>query len=509
MLKTESLILLVNSLSRSEKKTFSLSSKRYKKLPDYFVLYDLINRNKNIDPFELKNKFQSKCKDSSFDSSVKYLYDILLDSILTLKTEQDNYFLLLNKILKAKILFEKSLFEEGFSVLNNVITSSEKLENYYTLLFASKLELDQLLTLNFPEMNEKVLLNKQFRLSKVLRLIMKINEQSSIFELLKYRIIYKGNIRSEKQKLELNDLVVSEMSIMSSSNLENFEINKLHQLFQANYLISVGDYKSALRSFSELNRLFETNKQFWGKPPIYYLQTIEGVLDSLRGIKNYKGMDYFIEQLRKIESTSINFNANVNSLIFLYNLFPKLDSGDFLGAMNLLKTNINFLYNKLQLLNLTRQAELCLYAALVFFVNKDYKNAHKYINMIILLKGKEFYYIPLFRTIRLVNLMILHGLKDYDLIRYETRSIKREIKDSEKGYEIEKSMLRFVNMQNLPITERKRNVLWEKICKELELFRHDIFEQQVLKIFDFSAWIESKITKIPLSNILKNNYIET
>ena len=91
--------------------------------------------------------------------------------------------------------------------------------------------------------------------------------------------------------------MVSEMSIVASSNLENFEINKLHQLFQANYLISVGDYKSALHSFYELNNLLEGNKHLWSDPPIYYVFTLEGVLDSLRSLRNYDGMTHFIHQL--------------------------------------------------------------------------------------------------------------------------------------------------------------------------------------------------------------------
>jgi hypothetical protein len=77
------------------------------------------------------------------------------------------------------------------------------------------------------------------------------------------------------------------------------------------------------------------------------------------------------------------------------------------------------------------------------------------------------------------------------------------MKDFDMGYQIEKGMLRFLNKQDIPATNRKRDLLWDKISNELELFRHDIFEQQVLRIFDFTAWIESKIRKIPLNEVLK------
>jgi hypothetical protein len=74
------------------------------------------------------------------------------------------------------------------------------------LLIASRLELEYLLALNFPQIDEKLLLNKQFRINEVMRITQKINQQSALYELLKHRVLHKGNIRSEQQKNELNDL---------------------------------------------------------------------------------------------------------------------------------------------------------------------------------------------------------------------------------------------------------------------------------------------------------------
>jgi hypothetical protein len=501
MLNSESLILLVNSMTMSELKAFRMSNRPPKKLPGYLLLFDIILSNKNITTDSLRSKFLDKSRSKSFNTAVNYLYKVLLDTFLELRQHQDSYFTLFNLIMKAKILYEKSLYEDCFDLINKIIADAKKSENYYALLLVSRLELEYLLALNFPHVDEKAVLNKHYRINEIISIIRKINEQSSLYELLKYRVVHYGNVRSQQQKNNLNDLVVSEMSMIASSNPQNFEIKKLHQLFQANYLISVGDYKSALRSYIELNNLFEKNMHLWDNPPIYYLLTLDGVLDSLRSIRNYSGMEYFIEQLKKLESPSVNFNANVSCMIFLYELFPNLDRGNFVSSASHMEKFRDTLFNKLQLLSLTRQAELCIYASLVSFGNKDFKKAHKFINMIFI-KGKDYYYMPLYRTIRLVNLMILNELGDFKLISYETRSMRREMKDFGKGYQIEKAMLSFLNKQNLPANNTERNKLWEKVSGELELLNQNVFEQQVLRIFDFTAWIESKIRRIPLNEIL-------
>ena len=507
MSKSAALISLINSMSKPEKKAFKMASARSHSVPHYMSLYNLVSKDKAVTADSLRVQYLKLHSGASFDTTVKYLYKILLDTMLELRKEQDSYYSLFDKILKARILFEKSLFEECFDLLGKVITSARKLENYYALLIASRLELEYLLTLNFPHLDEKTLLNKHFRVNEVLRVIQKINQQSALYELLKHRVIHKGNIRSEKQKNELNDLVVSEMSIVASSNVENFEIKKLHQLFQANYLISVGDYKSALRSFYELNNLLESNKHLWSNPPIYYLLTLEGILDTLRSLKNYEGMTYFIAQLKKLSNPSLNFNANITCLIFLYELFPMLDKGDFIACEKLMKQYNDELFKKTQLLSMARNAELSLYTSLIYFGLKNYDKAQRSLSKIILI-GKTYSYLPLYRTIRLVNLMILYEKKDFDLIKYETRSIKRDMNIVGKEYKIERSVLSFVNKQNLPMSGIKRKVIWEKIREEVNLMHHDVFEQQIIRLFDFSAWIESKIRKIPWSEVLANRELK-
>jgi hypothetical protein len=298
----------------------------------------------------------------------------------------------------------------------------------------------------------------------------------------------------------LNDLVYSEISIVASQNLDNFEISKLHQLFQSNYLISVGDYKSALNSYIELSNLFESNKHLWSNPPIYYLHTLEGVLESLRGIRNYEGMLYFINQLKGIGSQSSGFRINITCITFLYELFPFLDSGDFPACMKLMNSYQEILYDKLFSLTRARQAELCLYTALIHFGNTEYQKAHKFLNQIIL-RGKNYYNLPMYRTIRLVNLMILYKLGDFELIRYEIRSMKRDSTESIKDYRIEQFLFKFLTRE-LPSVPMKRERLLRKTLAEFAGISQNVFEKQILRIFDFTAWVESQIRRVPLSEVL-------
>lgn len=504
MLKSESLIHLINNLTKQEKKEFSLyiSNKPEK---DYIFLFRLIDDKKISDPEELKMSFLAAKPASSFNTVVIYLFDLLIDILTRLRTEQDSYYLLFNELLHARVLYEKSMYQECFQVLKKVKEKAVYYENHFALLVAQRLELNYLLTLDFEDMDEQKLLNKQYKMNNTLKSIRQLNEQSSLYELLKYRMINRGASRSLEETQKLDDLVTSEISIVASAGVENFEIKKNHQLFQANYFITVGDYKAAFNSFVELNKLFEENSHLWNNPPVYYLMTVEGMLESLRIMHNYEGMNYFIEKLAKLSSPSSSFQLNVTYVIFIYRLFSFIDAGDFDKAGIWIAEHQASLIDKMLLLKEQQQAEMSLYIALIHLGNGEYRKARKRLSATI---GRgHLYSLPLFRTIRIVNVMIHYELGDVDYIQSEIRSIKREMSKN-KGYnlKVESFLLKFLNYSFADTNRKKRAEIWESMAEEVHALYADKYETQILRKFDFVAWVEAKIFEVPLSDILKREH---
>jgi hypothetical protein len=504
MLKSESLIHLINNLTKQEKKEFSLyiSNKPEK---DYIFLFRLIDDKKISDPEELKMSFLAAKPASSFNTVVIYLFDLLIDILTRLRTEQDSYYLLFNELLHARVLYEKSMYQECFQVLKKVKEKAVYYENHFALLVAQRLELNYLLTLDFEDMDEQKLLNKQYKMNNTLKSIRQLNEQSSLYELLKYRMINRGASRSLEETQKLDDLVTSEISIVASAGVENFEIKKNHQLFQANYFITVGDYKAAFNSFVELNKLFEENSHLWNNPPVYYLMTVEGMLESLRIMHNYEGMNYFIEKLTKLSSPSSSFQLNVTYVIFIYRLFSFIDAGDFDKAGMWIAEHQASLIDKMLLLKEQQQAEMSLYIALIHLGNGEYRKARKRLSATI---GRgHLYSLPLFRTIRIVNVMIHYELGDVDYIQSEIRSIKREMSKN-KGYnlKVESFLLKFLNYSFADTNRKKRAQIWESMAEEVHALYADKYETQILRKFDFVAWVEAKIFEVPLSDILKREH---
>lgn len=504
MSKTDSIISLINSLSRTEKKYISTYLTNTEK--SYFVLYKSIVKKPQITKEQLKKDFLSIYPQGAFDITIHYLYEKLLDLLLGLRRHKDPLYDLFQKIGSAKMLYERSMFNECFSLLKECTAEAKKNEFFDILIIIQKLELEYLLYLNFPNISEQELYHKQYQQNDAIKKLRKIIDQSSLYGLLKHRIIYKGNIRTAEQKKMMTDLTVSELYLSASSDADNFEISKNHQLFQASYLINEGSYTMALNAYKELNRLFEQNPHGLSSPPVYYLSVLEGTLTNLRAIGQYDEIPYYLEKLEHLKTdTAAEFQINVSCLIFQYKLIPWLDKGDFEKCMEIFTAQKENLYNRFSWLSPVRQCEFLLYASIIYIGCKKYKEAHRLINNAIFENNIE--YLPIMRTIRIVRLIAYYELGDFDMIASETQSIRRSLSlKKERHYKVEHQMLWFLNKQRLPIQVSAREKLWNKLEQELNELYNDPLENQVLVFFDFIAWIEAKILKKNLSETLNKNF---
>lgn len=497
MTNAEVLIELVGSLSKNEKRSFRLGKKS---TADYIVLFDLIDKNGLTSVDELKDAFEKIQKSSVFNVTVSYLYKLLLDKLLALRQNADTDYSLMSQILKAKILFEKSIFPAALDILRKVKEDARELERNEALVMASRLEMDYLTYLNMPSISEEELINKHYSLSNALAALRNLYEQSSLYELLMHRMIYKGAVRSSFQKDSLNDLVYKEYDLSRKAS-RSFEAQKRHLLFQSGFLMAIGDELSASEVLVQLNGLMTDNPGF--DNPLFYVAVLENMLENLRGMKRYDQMPDFIERLRLISHPSHILRMHIEALVGLYSLLPLLDHGEFRQAKDFIDKCEALQPDAVEKLNPSMESKISLYSSLVHIGLKDYKLARKALVRPIMNKTCD---LPIHRILRITSLIIHHKMNDVDYIYSETRSLKREMAKSGKAYRMESLILEVVGKGSYALmSTRKREQIWEKIKPRLDDIRQDVFEAQLLKIFDFSAWMESEVLRTSFSETLRHN----
>lgn len=189
--------------------------------------------------------------------------------------------------------------------------------------------------------------------------------------------------------------------------------------------------------------------------------------------------------------------------LFLYELVCLLGTGCFAAARTLLEDCEEQLFNKTALLGADMQLRLYLYASIVHLCCGKLANARKSMKKIFG-SGKLFHTFPLYKTARLINLLIQAKLGNYNFFENEINSIKRNIQFEKQVHVTEKLLFRFVMAYPLPSFEKARTKLWIPYQKEIRKIREDKYEKQLLSTFDMLAWIESKLTGNALEDVIRS-----
>lgn len=479
-------IRMVKSLSKVEKRQFKLATKKQAGSKDYLDLFDIIDQTDTPDAETIREKFTKLHPRASLDNTARYLLKVLTDCLIQTKTKDDSLFRLLHGLMRVNILQERSLSDEAYKELKKLEQVAVDSQNHFIQYMICRQELNYLSDHNFHGFSEKGLIKMQMKARDVLKEVRNTQEHYSLYELLKHRLIHSGKILSEEGKKQLDDLILSEMGLVTTRAKNNFGSQKLHLLFQSFFFTDIGDYRSALKTFYVLNKLFEENVGLWSTPPLDYFSSLDGILDSLRAIGYYEEMTYYIEKTEQLDNVSYPeyFRFLVRKTAMIYRLVFFLNTGRHEEAITCISNSDPDLLKAYSLIDDEKQSELLFYIASAYLKAGNTKKAQKHINEIVL-TGKVNYQSVVYKAARLMGMIIHYENNNLDYLDYEIRSYKRAFQHKGKFLETEKIFLKAIKLHPGLTSSHRNDQQWKKIAAAIAAVEHDKYEQQLRKYFDF------------------------
>lgn len=490
-------VRLVKSLSSVEKRQFKLATKKQAGRKDYLDLFNIIDQCDAINLDDLKEKFKKTHPGAPPDNAAKYLLHLLTDNLILTKIKKDRSFQLLHGLMRIRILEERSITKEAHKELRKIGQKAASAQDDLIQYLIFRKEMEYLSHQSFRGTTEKQLIELQMTGRGLIKNLHNIHEHQSLYELLKYRLMHSGKILSEGDKKRLNDLILNEIGLVTGRIKRNFESQKLHLLFQSFFFTDTGDYKSALKTFYSLNRLFEQNTVLWENPPVDYLTALDGILDSLRANGYYEDMEFYISKMEQLNNHSYPeyFHFLIHKTVMIYKLVALIGNKRLDKAVHYIKESDVRLLKAYKLIDDEKQNELSFYISLIYFMARDFKKAHKYINEVVLI-GEVKYHSVIYRACRLLNILIYYEEKnDLEYLDYEIRSYKRPFQKKNKLLKTEKLVLKIISMNPDFNKSAKNNILWGKISPLVVSIEKDRYEKQILKYYDFVGWARKKFGK--------------
>jgi hypothetical protein len=488
-------IRLVKSLSGPEKRSFKLYARRQSGSRDYLDLFNIIDDCSNPETTRIAKAYAKKHSSASLHSAARYLVKVLTDCLIQLKWDKDPLFQSLQGIMRVRVLLERSLPEEGHRELKKIRAQAQVQQQHFIEYITYRSELNHLSDANFPDMGDRALVETQMKAKSLLRNLNHIHDHHSLLELLKYRLVHAGKISSEENKKKLNDLVLSEMALVSGKSEHSFAAQKLHLLFQSFFFTDIGDYRSALKTFASLNRLFEQHLSLLDNPPLDYLSALSGILDSLHMLKHHEQTPFYIEKVMQMDRPDYPeyFRCQVRKTTVVYQLIQLLVQQKFREAVNHLRTLPADLLSAYHMVNEEKQWELYFFSSLAHLGLRDWKKAHQYVNDVMLRHAFHTQWL-ICKATRLLNIIIYYEKGDTDYIDYEIRSYRRLFG---KQQLLRSEMIFFKFIKICPDVGRKKlpDLQHKKLLQEITSVQKDPYERQLDKYFDLIAWVSTKLAR--------------
>jgi len=483
---------LIKSLSATEKKYFRLYCHKLKNAKDYLLLFDLAIARGKADRETWEEQFRKKYPSKSFENTANYLYKVLTDVLVQIRIEQDVWYKQHHSLMKAQLCFERSMPNRANRELQKAYKLASETQNHAVAYQAARMELTTLTDIGFPDICEQQLVDKQMKAKHTLQLLRQLQEHYTLYELLSHRLT-KGVLTKGKQDKKVNDLILSELSLSTRGSQYQFEPQKLHLLFQSFFFIHTGEYHSALKIFTELNKFIESNESMWDYPPYDYLSALDGILDSLRSMGYYEEMTHFIEKTSNLAARAYpeHFKnlATLTAQVYQLNMYIGMDN--IPQALTLLDASKNERQRITETNSHEKQLEYLYFEGLAYFLSKKWARANKCLQQFFTM-SKQSARMPVYRAGRMLYILLSYEQDDIDYLEYEIRSYKRAFSKLGKAFKIEKLVFNTIALDPARRGNNWKTTTCKKINARIHEIRADKQELKLLKFYDCCEWVKNK-----------------
>lgn len=498
-----SLLELVNSLTTSEKrylKQFINNSGETKS--NHAKLLNAIVKQACYDEEKLKKKFKKSSIFKQWSRVKNYLYHYIL-RVLQSYYQQDAEFEILNNLQQVFILYKKGIYEEAYKILMK--TKYLAFEGSYpTLLpFIAEWEMRMGHIAHHYALENKVV---DFEENNAWAIEM----ASNLLEYNKLRVDIISNKMQKGRHLRMkddNEKVLNEEPFcsleMAKSPMAKWSFLAAKCLLYAQQ----GDYLKGFYEAKQCMDLHETHPLLEKQTPFSYITSVNTFLVGAIETEHWEEIPTIIKKIDAyilVNKTSM-FSVLLTSIKYNALLKMSIRRADYAKGMEYTEAAEVFVSKNKQLTNMYVQAHLLLhYAAHIYVVNGAYKKALVAIDKLEIIQR-----IPIYRSaIALLKLICLFEQNELLLLPYALRSVYRNLLTKKDLYGVERIVLNLLKASVKVASKEELSKVFQKYLIQLQAYIAVApkEELELLEHFNYVVWVESKVEKRPLMELLEQHY---
>jgi len=286
--------------------------------------------------------------------------------------------------------------------------------------------------------------------------------------------------------------------------LSFYEKLYLYQSYVWYYLI-IQDFLMCYKYAQKWVDLFQMNPHMITSQCDLYLKALNNVLVALFYTNHLSKFKKSLELLKKLESEEqVKANSNLSILqqqfSYMHQINEYFMEGQFDAGTAIVPKIEAFIEANKYSLDKHRNLVFYYKIACLYFGCADYKGAIKYLNKIIDEKDTSLRS-DIHCFARILNLISHYELEHTDHLDYQIRSTYRFLGKMEDLQEVQKYILRFIRRLSV-ISPDQLKEEFIKSRNDLMHWVHDPFEKRAFLYLDLISWLDSKIEKRPVQDVI-------
>ena len=502
---------LVKSLSKAEKRNFKLYSKRIggDETMKFLQVFDAIEKQNELDETELIGRLEGIEK-KQFSNIKRHLYKQILVSLRLINISKDTSIEVREQIDFAKILYGKGLSHQSLKILHRAKRIAET--NDLDLLILEIIEFQKLIearhiTRTGALKNVGLIQEAEEKFSKVHSAV----RLSNLKILIHGWYIRHGHIKNKEDQKEVKAFFKEHLPKYDKDKLSFQEKVSLNQSFVWYYYILL-DFHNCFDHAVKWVNLFKENQEFqrWDVDQMlrgyHYILTTAHYLQDRVAFNNYLSE---FEAYRKINYKKFNENSKIFSFIYVHSsrLNKYILSGDFEEGLKVVPRTLRRIRRYEDRLDAHRIMVFYFKIAWMHLADGKPGKAIQYLNKIfnievgVLREDIQGYS-------QLLFLMAHYDLENFDIMGYlinRAEGILLKMKDKSRLLDV--SIHFFKKIQKKGPSDHRP--LLKEFNQELDILRSDPYEKRAFFYLDIYSWVQSKIQKQSISEIIKTEMNRT
>ena len=508
--KTDDLVQLIRSLTRSEKRHFRIFVRRNQASDDilFLKLFDFLDKYGTYDETRILKKFPD-IKKRQLSNLKAHLYKQLLISLRLLNRNHDLDTEIREYIDYARVLYNKGLYQQSLDLLSK--TKQKAIETKRGLLSLEIVEFEkhiesQYITGSIENRAEELVEEADFLYDK----LNQINSYSNLAIQLYSLYLKTGPVRNEKEYLTVKAYFHDRLPKRTSDKMDFFELvyySQAHTWYYhiaQNFLLSYKHNQTWLDAFDEFPemKIHET--------PLY-LKALHNLLNILFNLWHYDAFIINLAQLKSLKKEAhIQQTNNTEGLYYLYYYLHEINrhfmEGSYDEGIELVDDLVKIIEEDRYNWDDHRTMVFYYKIACLYFGSGNNSKAIDYLNLIINQRNPD-YREDIQCFARILNLMAHFELGNERLVEYQIKSVYRFVGKMQDIHEVQREIFRFLRktprMQPSQLKDE-----FVSLKSRLEKAQRKPFERRPFFYLDIISWLESKIENKTVQEVVRAKFLE-